>query len=166
MIQSSQLLKLLHQKIVLKQRVIFTIQRAPRCSPFLSLSKTVTLSVRLEICWHGRSAQEWKSNPGVLPVSVSFVCSCRDRFRLCYTNVSVQWDGICTVISWAWWCCWWSRHQKKGRKVMGGAVGFAASLLGKHTELWSKHLHIHRVHVLMLVLTPGDKGAGYFQHSF
>lgn len=103
-----------HQKIVLKQRVIFTIPKALCCSPFLSLSKTVTLSVRLEICWHGRSAQERKSTPGVLLVSVSFVCSCRDRFRLCYTNVSVQWDAFCTVISWAWWCCWWSRHQKKG----------------------------------------------------
>lgn len=60
---------------------------------------------------------------------------------LCCTNVSAQWDAICTVISWASRCCWWSWRRDKGRKVTGATVGFA----GRHTELWSTHWHLHHV---------------------
>lgn len=64
---------------------------------------------------------------------------------LCCASVRAQWDAICTVISWASRCCWWSWRRDKGRKVTGATVGFAASLSGRRTELWSTHWHLHHV---------------------
>lgn len=66
MIQSSQLLKLLHQKIVLKQHVIFTTQRVLHSIPLLSLSKTVTESLQMFI--RGAKIDPWGS------LSLSVLC--------------------------------------------------------------------------------------------
>lgn len=136
MIYSSQFLKLLHQKIVLEQRFIFTTRRV-HCIPLTCLSKTVAESLQSKILLTRTFSRRAKNRPlrffqPHCPWSAIVVI---DSGSLCYTNVSVQGDAISTVISWPWWCCWWSRHQKKGRKVIRATVSFAASLSGKHTVI-------------------------------
>lgn len=130
------------------------------CSASSNVSSLLLQELRLEFCWHGRSAEMQKSTPGVLLVSTSFVCSCRDRFRIPLLHkcqCSMGYHLHCNFLSLMMLLMVeTSRQRQESDRSHCGVCRFLVM------ELWSKHWHLHHVcNVLILALTPGDKWAGY-----